>query len=136
MPGRGRGRAIKSCREVPDALAAYDRALRLRKPGYKRVHLDEIGFMPDEIDCPWMDLPLMCPLSIHARHLHGVARMNAAMGATQPNGVHVDLVEIPSDHLQEVLNAIRQACEEEPLMPGFTPNIKYCLLYTSDAADE
>ena len=127
MPGRGRANRYSrnTGQAVPDALAAYDRALRLLKPGYKRVHLDEIGFMPDEIDCPWMDLPLMSPLSIEASHLHGVARMCAAMGATQPLGRHVDLAEIPSDHLQEVLNAIHAACEAEPLMPGFTPNIKY-----------
>ena len=116
-------RAYESAHErAYQVLGAYARAQQVRKPDYSRIPLDEIGFLPDDAD----------ELRVDPSHVHRVAQHCVAAGTKLDIYQHVCLVEIPSDELQDLLDANREAIENDPLMPRFSPNIKYVCIGQQD----
>ena len=103
---------------LQDAIA---RAQKHRKPGLMRVNLDEIGFWEMNRN----------RLGVSSRHLHFLAcHIKDEMTQLQ-RYQYVDLIEIPEESLQKVLQVNRDRCEADPLMPRFSSKIRYvCMTKT------
>ena len=94
---------------------ASDRAQKHRKAGNMRIPLDKIGFWPDNrggVGCS-------------SHHVHEVAWDCKANKTKLTRYEHVDLVEIPSNALQEIRDINRERCQSDALMPRFSNEIQY-----------
>ncbi len=91
------------------------------KPHLARVNLTEIGF--SEMNRGGGEV---CP-----HHVHEVAyHIRNAMTQVQ-RYQYVDLIKIPKESLQKVLQVNRDRCEADPLMPRFSSKIRYvCITKT------
>ncbi len=98
-----------------DLEDAGDRAQKQRKPGLVRVDLDEIGFWPGGRG----------GLGVSSHHLHEVAWDCKANKTKLQRYQYVDLIEVPKESLQQVLDANRDRCEADSLMPRFSPRTRY-----------
>ena len=101
-----------------DALA---RAKQYCKPDLARVNLDEIGFRETNRG----------GLGVSSNLIQFLAN-DIKDKMTQRQGYeYVDLIKIPKESLQKVLQVNRDRCEADPLMPRFSPKIMYvCLTKT------
>ena len=94
---------------------AGDRAQKRRKQGMVRIPLDKIGFWPDNRG----------GLGMSSHHLHEVAWDCKANKTKLQRYGYVDLVEIPAGCLQQVLDANRQRCAKDALMPNAPRDLQY-----------
>ena len=100
---------------------AVARAQLYRKPHLARVNLDEIGFWERHRD----------GLGVCSIHLQFLASHIKDAGTQRQRYECVDLIKIPKDSLQKVLQVNRDRCEADPLMPRFSSKIKYvCITKT------
>ena len=101
-----------------DAVA---RAEQYRKPHLARVNLDEIGFREMHRE----------GLGVSSYYIHFLAS-HIKDEMTHPHRYEcVDLIKIPKKSLHNVLQFNRDRCGADPLMPRFSPKIKYvCLTKT------
>ena len=95
-----------------DLESACDRAQKHRKPGLLRIHLDMIGFWPDNRG----------RIGICSHHTHEVAWDCVADKTKLRRYQHADLVAIPSGLLVLILDANRNRCATDALMPRFSEN--------------
>jgi len=94
---------------------AGDRAMTYRKAEQFRVQLKEIGFWPNNRG----------RLGISSQHCHAVAWDCIANMTKLQRYAHVALAEIPPEMRESILAANREQCESDPLMPRFSPDMKY-----------
>ena len=100
---------------------AVARAQLYRKPHLARVNLDEIGFWERHRD----------GLGVCSIHLQFLASHIKDEMTQRRRYECVDLIKIPKKSLQNVLQVNRDRCGADPLMPRFSPKIKYvCLTKT------
>ena len=101
-----------------DAIA---RAQQYRKPHLARVNLDEIGFREMNRG----------GLGVSSAHLQFLAKHIKDEMTQVQRYEYVDLIKIPKESLQKVLQVNRDRCEADPLMPRFSSKIKYvCITKT------
>ena len=101
-----------------DALA---RAHQYRKPFLARVNLTEIGLSGTNRGGEGV-----CPHHVHELAHHIKNEMTQVQRYQ-----YVDLIKIPKESLQKVLQVNRDRCEADPLMPRFSSKIKYvCITKT------
>ena len=82
----------------------------------RRVHLDEIGFWPDNRG----------GVGIHPWHVHEVAHDCVANKTTASRYGHVDIVEIPDASLAEIKRVNMERTRGSALMPKSSPDkLKY-----------
>ena len=98
-----------------DLEDACDRAQKWRKQGLVRIDLGKLGFWP----------PNRGGLGVSPHHVHEVANDCKANRTKLMRYGHVDIVEIPSDALEQVRKVNKDRCESESLMPRFSPQRKY-----------
>ena len=92
-----------------------DRAQKHRKVGNMRIHLDKIGFWPDNrggVGC-------------QSYHVHEVAFDCKTHKTKLSRYEHVAVVEVPSSALQGIRDANRELCQGDALMPRFSSEIQY-----------
>ena len=101
-----------------DALA---RAKQYCKPDLARVNLDEIGFREMNRD----------GLGVSSDLIQFLASDIKDKMTQRQRYEYVDLIKIPKESLQKVLQVNRDRCEADPLMPRFSSKIKYvCITKT------
>jgi hypothetical protein len=101
-----------------DAVA---RAKQYRKPHLARVNLDEIGFREMNRG----------GLGVCSNHLQFLASHIKDEMTQRQRYECVDLIKIPKESLQKVLQVNRDRCEADPLMPRFSSKIMYvCITKT------
>ena len=112
-----------------DIAQYYERAAKRRKKCLVRIPLEQIGFFPQD-RTPIEEADFFSPelhpwWKISGRHLHDMVRH--MMKTTTEPGLyqHVAVIEVPPEKLQEVRDSNRETCEADPLLPKFSPNIKY-----------
>ncbi len=101
-----------------DAIA---RAQQYRKPHLARVNLDEIGFREMNRG----------GLGVSSDLTQFLASDIEDKMTQRQRYEYVDLIKIPKDSLQKVLQVNRDRCEADPLMPRFSSKIRYvCITKT------
>ena len=101
-----------------DAVA---RAKQYRKPHLARVNLDEIGFREMNRG----------GLGVSSDLTQFLASDIKDKMTQRQRYEYVDLIKIPKDSLQKVLQVNRDRCEADPLMPRFSSKIMYvCITKT------
>ena len=102
---------------------ASDRAQRTLKPGQTRVPLEHIGFWEHNRG----------GLGVSSHHVHEVAHDVHTNKTKLSRYGAVALVELTdNDDRQRHLDRNRELCETDPLMPKWSPSIKYaCLTNTN-----
>ena len=103
---------MKRPHEIDDAC---DRAQTHRKPGLVRIPLEKIGFWPSNRGGP----------GISSYHVHEVAWDCKANKTKLQRYQYVDLIEIPKDCVQHILDVNRERCAADGLMPRFSPHLHY-----------
>ena len=98
-----------------DMVDPSDRAQACRTGSLVRVHLDMIGVRPEN----------RAGCGLNPRHVHEVAADCLANITKQSRYKHVDIIEIPAHLKEKILKANATMCESDPLMPKFSPDIKY-----------
>ena len=94
---------------------AGDRAQKHRKTGLVRIPLDKIGFWQHNRG----------GIGINSHHVHEVAWDCKANKTKLQRYQHVDIIEIPQDCSKQFLDANRERCTADNLMPRFSPDITY-----------
>ena len=94
---------------------AGDRAHSHQKQGLVRVPLSHIGFWPGNRG----------GIGVCAFHVHEVAHDCTANRTKRQRYDHVDIIEIPNSERQQILDANRNLCDTNALMPRFSPNLQY-----------
>ena len=103
---------------LQDAIA---RAQKHRKPGLMRINLDEIGFWEMNRG----------GLGVSSDLIQFLASDIKDTMTQRQRYEYVDLIKIPKESLQKVLQVNRDRCEADPLMPRFSSKIKYvCITKT------
>ncbi len=101
-----------------DALA---RAKQYCKPDLARVNLDEIGFRETNRG----------GLGVSSNLIQFLANDIKDKMTQRQRYEYVDLIKIPKESLQKVLQVNRDRCEADPLMPRFSSKIRYvCITKT------
>ena len=102
---------------------ASDRASHMLKPGQTRVPLEHIGFWEHNRG----------GLGVSSHHVHEVAHDVHTNKTKLSRYGAVALVELTdNDDRQRHLDRNRELCETDPLMPKWSPSIKYaCLTNTN-----
>jgi len=109
-PSPDDGPPVKCQRKDPLKMA-----MKYRKTGQLRVQLKEIGFYQDH----------RCSLGISSHHCHAIAWDCMEKTTQLQSYVQVDLVIIPFEMRESILAANREKCASDPLMPRFSPDMKY-----------
>jgi hypothetical protein len=99
-------------RELGDA---GDRAQKHRKSGLVRVSLDQIAFWPGNRG----------NLGLSPYHIHEVAWDCKANKTKLQRYGHVDLIEIPTFQLPQIVAANQERCLADDLMPRCGENLQY-----------
>ena len=94
---------------------AADRARKKRKWELARVPLEQIGFWEGNRG----------GLGCSGYHSHEVAHDCLANKTRLQRYGHVDLMEVPKEHLDQFRETNRQLCESDPLMPRFSAKMVY-----------
>lgn len=107
-------------REI-DIEGAADRAAKRRKHGEQRIPLRLITFWPDNRG----------GLGISSYHVHEVAADCKANKTKIKRYGCVDIVEIPSERMEEIKDKCRERSKQDPLMPKFSEDAEYvCMTKT------
>ena len=94
---------------------ALSRAYGYRKPIPMRVNLDKIGFWPGN----------RCNNGIFSWHVHDLAMEMMAKKVRIDRCQLMEVMEIPPELLDEFKFANQEMCENDPLMPKFSPEMCY-----------
>jgi len=101
--------------EGVDVEDAADRAQRKRKHGVTRIEPREIGFWPGNRG----------GTGINSKHVHEIAR-DIMLRKCRPSRYEpVELLAVPEHLLKKFKASNKEKCDSDPLMPAFSPHIKY-----------
>ena len=94
---------------------AADRAEAKKKPGVVRISLDEIGFWPDNRGST----------GICSHHVHEIALDIMENKCRRARYEPIQLLAVPARHLEAFKRANEDTCENDPMMPKFSPAMVY-----------
>ena len=106
---------MSSKRPIEDA---QDRAQKCRKVGTVRLKLDLLGFHPDNRG----------GAGILTHHVHEVAHDCLTNTIKLQRYHNIEVVKVPSKHLEDWRSANLAKCERDQLMPSFSPKMTYACL--------
>ena len=101
--------------EANDVEDAVDRAMRYRQFDKSRVPLKLIGFWPGNRG----------GVGISSNQVHEVCKDIMGQKCRIQRYDHVDLVEVLEPMLTEFKRVNKTKCDDDPLMPAFSPEMKY-----------
>ena len=97
---------------------AGDRAQKHLKIGLSRIPLKFIGFWPDNRG----------GMGALGHHVHEIAHDCMSNKTNLDRYHHVQIIEVPDAFLQQVREANKVKCKNDPLMPNYSPDMKYICL--------